>query len=122
LDTIIQQFLRAIRPTLPDFQRLQIGDLLKETLAALDAEIRDRGVLVETEIEPGLPDLLLDPAQMKQVFYNLAKNALQAMTQGGLLTITLFSNDRYLGLSFKDTGKGISKDQNETMTLSGKKI
>ena len=38
------------------------------------------------------------------------ERALQAMTQGGLLTITLFSNDRYLGLSFKDTGKGISAD------------
>jgi len=108
LDTIIQQFLRAIRPTLPDFQRMQIGDLLKETLAALDAEIRDRGVLVETEIEPGLPDLLLDPAQMKQVFYNLAKNALQAMTARGILNVTIRRETEWVVLVFRDNGSGIS--------------
>lgn len=108
LDAIIQQFLRAIRPTLPDFQRLPIGELLRETLGTLEAEIRDRGVLVETEIEEGLPELLLDPVQIKQVFYNLARNAMQAMTARGILNIAIRREAEWVVLSFRDNGCGIS--------------
>lgn len=108
LDAIIQQFLRAIRPTVPDFQRLQIADLLRETLEALEAEIADRGVLLEVEIDPALPELLMDPVQIKQVFYNLARNAMQAMGVQGILSITAQREGEWVVVVFRDNGCGIS--------------
>jgi len=73
-------------------------------------EIENRDILVEVKCPDPVPKVSVDCSQIKQVFFNVIKNALQAMTRGGLLTISLFNNDRYLGLSFKDTGKGISAD------------
>ncbi|MCX6992823.1 MAG: ATP-binding protein [Kiritimatiellaeota bacterium] len=110
LNLIITQFLRAIRPTLPHLEVCRIEEVLQETLTFMRPEIENRDILVEVKCPDPVPKISVDRNQIKQVFFNVIKNALQAMTQGGLLTITLFNNDRYLGLSFKDTGKGISAD------------
>jgi len=108
LNLIITQFLHAIRPTLPRLEACRIEEVLQETLTFMRPEIENRDILVETKCPDLVPPVSVDRNQIKQVFFNVIKNALQAMTRGGLLTIRLFSNDRYLGLSFKDTGKGIS--------------
>jgi len=110
LNLIITQFLRAIRPTLPRLEVCRIEEVLQETLTFMRPEIENRDILVEVKCPDPVPIVSVDRNQIKQVFFNVIKNALQAMTKGGLLTITLFNNDRYLGLSFKDTGKGISAD------------
>ncbi|MCG2661606.1 MAG: ATP-binding protein [Kiritimatiellae bacterium] len=110
LNLIITQFLRAIRPTLPRLEVCRIEEVLQETLTFMRPEIENRDIMVEVKCPDPVPKVSVDRNQIKQVFFNVIKNALQAMTQGGLLTITLFSNDRYLGLSFKDTGKGISSN------------
>jgi len=110
LNLIITQFLRAIRPTSPRLEVCRIEEVLQETLTFMRPEIENRDILVEVKCPDPMPKVSVDRNQIKQVFFNVIKNALQAMTKGGLLTITLFSNDRYLGLSFKDTGKGISSN------------
>lgn len=110
LNLIITQFLRAIRPTAPHLEVCRIAEVLQETLTFMRPEIENRDILVEVKCPDPVPIVSVDRNQIKQVFFNVIKNALQAMTKGGLLTITLFSNDRYLGLSFKDTGKGISSN------------
>ena len=110
LNLIITQFLRAIRPTSPRLEVCRIDEILQETLTFMRPEIENRDILVEVKCPDPVPKVAVDRDQIKQVFFNVIKNALQAMTKGGLLTITLFSTDRYLGLSFKDTGKGISSN------------
>ncbi|MDD5676529.1 MAG: ATP-binding protein [Kiritimatiellae bacterium] len=108
LNLIITQFLRAIRPASPRLEVCRIEEVLQETLTVMRPEIENRDILVEVKRPDPVPMVSVDSNQIKQVFFNVIKNALQAMTKGGLLTITLFNNDRYLGISFKDTGKGIS--------------
>ena len=56
------------------------------------------------------PPVMADPQQMKQVFFNLVKNAMQAMADGGRLEIRLVADDRDLAISFKDTGSGMGAD------------
>ena len=110
LDQIISQFLRAIRPSLPTFEKASVIALLKETLEFLKHEIRDRDVLVEvSEPEENL-SILLDPNQIKQVFFNIIRNAIQAMPDGGLLKIAVTDSDRYVAVSFRDTGPGIAPE------------
>jgi len=110
LDQIISQFLRAIRPSLPTFEKASVIALLKETLEFLKHEIRDRDVLVEVSEPEENVSILLDPNQIKQVFFNIIRNAIQAMPDGGLLKIAVTDSDRYVAVSFRDTGPGIAPE------------
>lgn len=111
LDRIINQFLRAVRPTKPDLQRASLNDLIKETLAALEREIADRDILVETEFADDLPKTLVDRSQLKQAFYNIIRNGLQAMRADGILRIRTEAGDAQVVASFIDTGHGIEPEQ-----------
>lgn len=111
LDGIIQQFLRAIRPTKPDLQRTSVNEVVTETLALMEREIRDRDILVELELDDNLPRCLADRAQLKQAFYNLIKNALHAMRPGGILRIRTEAVESHIVVAFTDTGHGIAPDQ-----------
>jgi PAS domain S-box-containing protein len=111
LDRIIDQFLRAIRPATPDLQRASVNEIVAETLKLLEREIADRDILVEQELAEEVPASLVDRAQLKQAFYNLIKNALQAMHAGGILRISTAATDAHVIISFIDTGHGISAEQ-----------
>ncbi|MDD5260595.1 MAG: ATP-binding protein [Methylacidiphilales bacterium] len=108
LDSIINRFLKAVRPTLPDFREAQLSEVVQETLEILKAEVKDRNVLVEVDIPEDLPRLRMDVEQMKQAFYNIIKNAMQAMGSKGILNIRAANTDGGVELSFEDNGTGIS--------------
>lgn len=110
LDQIIMQFLRALRPAKPVFERTSLRQILDETLEFLRHEISDRDVIVEVEAADDLPMALVDRGQIKQVFFNIIRNAIQAMNRGGVLRITLASDDRFVSVAFKDSGPGISAE------------
>ena len=110
LDRIINQFLRAIRPTQPDLQRTAVNDIVTESLALLEREIKDRDILIEMELADDLPQCLADRAQLQQAFYNLIKNALQAMRAGGILRIRTEAGPDHVAISFMDTGHGIAPE------------
>jgi two-component system, sporulation sensor kinase E len=111
LDSIVHQFLRAIRPSTPQFETQDLNEILEESVAFLRPEIRDRDIIVELDLEPTLPRLQMDRDQMKQAFYNVIKNAFQAMKTGGILRIRSWQGDLYVSVSFNDTGGGISQEQ-----------
>ena len=110
LDQIITQFLRAIRPQPLDLQPANINHIVGETLAFLSAEIQARDILVESELDKNLPQIGLDSEQIKQAFYNVSRNAFQAMKSGGILRIRTFADETHANVSFSDTGGGISPE------------
>ncbi|MGA0334445.1 MAG: two-component system sensor histidine kinase NtrB [Kiritimatiellia bacterium] len=110
LDQIIHSFLRALRPTQPNREPVRVDALLEETLKAMAREISDRGIWVEKEFPEELPPLQLDKGQMHQAFYNLIRNAIQAMTQGGILTLRIRVSEHAVAVSFADTGSGIEAE------------
>ena len=77
----------------------------------MEQEIGDRDILIEQELAEGMPRLQLDRAQLKQAFYNVIKNALQAMHSGGILRIRTEADDSHLTISFIDSGHGIAPEQ-----------
>ncbi len=111
LDQIINQFLHAIRPTQPELQPTSVNEVVAETLTLMEREVGDRDILVERELAEGLPRILLDRAQLKQAFYNIIKNALQAMRSGGILRIRTEADDAHVIISFVDSGHGIAPEQ-----------
>jgi signal transduction histidine kinase len=108
LDTIINNFLRAIRPTPPNMKRIRLDKVLADSLEFMRNEIEDRNILVEASWPDDLPLVMGDADQLKQAFFNLMKNALQAMPDGGLLRVGCQTREHMLELRFADTGKGIS--------------
>jgi PAS domain S-box-containing protein len=111
LDAIIHQFLGAIRPARLNLAPENINQLVAESVAFLENEIRDRDILVEQELRSDLPLLEVDRNQLKQAFYNIIKNAFQAMEQDGLLRIRTDLEDDWLTIAFSDTGGGITPEQ-----------
>ena len=110
LDSIITQFLRAIRPTKPQLRPENVNTIVDETVRFLAPEIQDRDVVVEQELRSDLPLLQLDRDQMKQAFYNVIKNSLEAMKRPGILRIRTDMDGTHVLISFTDTGGGISAE------------
>lgn len=108
LDTIINQFLRAVRPSELNRAPLQLERLITETVAFMKHEISDRGVRIETTWDDGLPAVSVDETQVKQAFFNLIKNAVQMLAADGIIKISLEFSDRYARVCFEDNGPGIS--------------
>ena len=111
LDYIVTQFLQAIRPTPPQKKLVSMNDIARETIELLRPEIENRGQTIEDKLARQLPSAPLDPAQIKQVLVNLLKNAMQAMSKGGVLTVQTGSGADGVWISIADTGCGIPQDQ-----------
>ncbi|HEY2569077.1 MAG TPA: ATP-binding protein [Candidatus Udaeobacter sp.] len=110
LDSIVTQFLRAIRPSRPHLNPENVNTIVEEAVRFFTPEIQDREMVVEQELRADLPLLQLDREQMKQAFYNVMKNSLEAMRRHGTLRIRTDLDDTYVILSFSDTGGGMSAE------------
>ena len=111
LDTIIRQFLKALRPSLPERKLHRLSKLINETLDVMTHEIASRRMLVETDFPEELPAVAVDETQVKQVFFNIVKHALQAMEDGGILRILTQKSDRFISAVFEDNGPGIDPEK-----------
>lgn len=111
LDYIITQFLQAIRPSKPQLQISSLNDVVRETIDLLRPEIENRGLTLREKLTRGLPHAPIDNAQIKQVLVNLFKNAMQAMTRGGTLTLETGEIADGIWVSVADTGGGIPQEQ-----------
>ncbi len=110
LDGIINHFLKAVRPSPPDFQDIRLLDLIEEVLRTQADELADRDIRVDVELNRDLPVILGDRNQLKQVFFNIFKNAMDAMDAGGQLRVRAWSDEHSVFLQIADTGSGISRD------------
>jgi two-component system, sporulation sensor kinase E len=108
LDSIVTQFLRAIRPSQPRLHPENVNTIVEEAVRFFTPEIQDRDIVVKQELRADLPLLQLDREQMKQVFYNVIKNSLEAMRRHGTLRIRTDLDDTHVVVSFVDTGGGMS--------------
>ena len=111
LDYIISQFLQAIRPTRPELKPISLNDIVMDTVTLLEPEIDNREVKLEQHFASELPTAPLDEVQVKQALVNLIKNAVQAMTQGGTLTLTTIAETDGVWVHVADTGGGIPQEK-----------
>ena len=115
INEIVDQFLRFARPAPPLLKKTDALSIFEETLQLLRPQIEKNRIIVEKEFR-ALPPISMDREQMKQVILNLLLNAIQAMPNGGHLTLRgrILENDRWVTLSIQDSGIGIpSEDMNK---------
>lgn len=110
LDGIIKNFLEAIRPQTPDFQTLNLNEVLEESLEFQANELEDRAITVEIDTEAESPIVRADRQQIKQVFFNVTKNAMEAMQSGGVIRVKVQSDEERFYLRFGDSGSGIKQE------------
>ncbi|MDR1497738.1 MAG: GHKL domain-containing protein [Puniceicoccales bacterium] len=110
LDSIIQHFLNAIRPSPPDLHDTHLINVIAEVLAILKAQCEDLGIHITLITNPNLPVISGDKNQLKQLFFNLLKNAMESMDSGGKIDITAEADDEFVCIRVSDTGKGIERD------------
>lgn len=117
LNRIVSDFLTYARPPKIERSVIELASLLSETIALLrnSPELRPDHSIVEDY--PDQPLLYQgDPNQLRQIFWNLARNAMQAMSQGGELTVKLDAKpNRDVTIAFSDTGQGMSREQKERL-------
>jgi len=110
LDSIVTQFLKAIRPSRPQLRPENVNTIVEEAVRFFAPELQDRGIIVEQELRSDLPLLQLDRDQMKQAFYNVIKNSVEAMHRHGTLRIRTDLADTHVIVRFDDSGGGMSAE------------
>jgi len=117
LNQIVSDFLVYARPPRTDRQVIDLAAILSETLALLrhSPELSPNHFIVE-ECDLGPVLYNGDPNQLRQVFWNLARNAIQAMPAGGKLTAILEATPRHeVTITFSDTGQGMTREQQDRL-------
>ena len=84
--------------------------LIEEVAAFMEAGFKEREVVFELQTAEKIPQFAFDPGQMRQIFINLFKNALEAMPHGGVLTVSAAVREDQLVLALADTGQGIAPE------------
>ena len=115
LDDIIRNFLNALRPARPDLREIDPLLPIVETLKVLKTELENLGIEVGIHSVQMLPTIMGDPALLKQMYFNLLKNATEAMDNGGTIAISADFDDSDIKISINDTGCGI--DESEIMRI-----
>ena len=110
LDGIIRNFLEAIRPRPPDLRPVNLFEILDSVLAFQSRELEDRGLSLEVSSGDEVPVVLADAGQVKQVFFNLIKNAMDAMKSGGVIRIRSRTDDNWVYFQIGDSGHGIAEE------------
>lgn len=108
---IIESLLSFARQRDADFKELSLNDVLEETLALCENQLKKSRIEVVKQLSLDTPRILGDSNQLQQVFTNLIVNAVDAMTRGGKLTLTtqMASSEKAVA-GVSDTGEGISKE------------
>jgi len=114
----ISKLLQYSRQREYEFKYTSIHELIEDTLALADSDLKANNIRIERKFNPSIPDLSVSSPHIQQVFLNIINNAIQAMPTGGILSISTstveFSNSnntkKFVEISIKDTGVGISNE------------
>ena len=117
MESEVNRCSRIIRNLL-DFARqkelmlrlVDINRVLEQVLSLVGHQAQLQNIEVVKEFSPSLPSVMADSDQLQQVFINLSLNAIQAMPDGGKLTIRSSAVDGEVRIDVQDTGCGISKE------------
>ena len=113
LTGITEEYLRFARLPKPQVQRADVNDTVRDLLDFVRPELEAGGVRVTASLSPGLPRVLADVAQLRQLLLNLLRNAREAMPSGGSLHVATRSDEGLVSLEIQDTGQGISPERME---------
>jgi signal transduction histidine kinase len=119
LENVLNQTLVYSRELPLPSSPQNVNRIIEESLSVLDGEFQEKNITVTKDLDAGLPPLVSDPQQVKQVFLNLFVNAVQAMERNGRLSVKTSTEKRgekrFLRIEVEDTGGGMPQEDLENI-------
>jgi two-component system, NtrC family, sensor histidine kinase HydH len=115
LRSILDAFLQFARLGELRLQRRDLNTVVGEFVAFYEAEAAEYGIEISPHLDPNLPAVPLDEVLMRQVLMNLARNAQEAMPDGGLIELQTRQTDSQICLDFIDNGRGMDERTRQRM-------
>lgn len=110
IEGIVSEMLVLAKPQAASFRPVRLRERLEEVTYLLMSEANMKNVEIAIDYGKTIPLLMADENQLKQVFLNIGKNAIEAMEEGGKLTITMSHGEGQVIVRFEDNGHGIPKE------------
>jgi nitrogen fixation/metabolism regulation signal transduction histidine kinase len=114
LKTIIGRFSDFAKMPQPQMETVDLNALIQETVQLLDAQFKAPGhpaIKADLQLDASLGPIKADPIQMQRVLQNLLLNAVDAMPQGGTMTLSTRKDNGFTRLEISDTGEGLTKEE-----------
>jgi two-component system sensor histidine kinase HydH len=113
LESFLGELRDFLRPVLPSKQETDLNRVIRDVKALMGDAIKERGIRLETRLDPNLPPIEADSNQLEQVLLNLVKNALEATEEKGTIRVSSGAKDAQVWFSVQDTGRGMAEDVQE---------
>lgn len=111
LEAIISDVLAYVSPGIPRTQPSNLKAILDQVLFLMSTSFQNRKVQLSLSTADDLPEIYVDPDQMKQVFMVILNNAIESMPEGGQLAVSMSRHNEFIHISISDTGVGIPEDK-----------
>jgi signal transduction histidine kinase len=107
---IIKKLLLSARQMPPEETQVNLNQVVEDGLYLLEARCNKEEIEVVRSLSPDLPEITADAAQLNQVLVNLVVNSVQAMPEGGRLTVQTLVHEGHVLFIVEDTGTGMSEE------------
>jgi signal transduction histidine kinase len=111
LEGLVTELLSFASQSRHSLAPCDVGRVLHDTLFLIRKSCSNAGVMLVEEIASDLPVFPLDPDKLKQAFINLLNNAIEAMPEGGTLTVSAVSDGEQVKVTIRDTGDGVPQER-----------
>ena len=112
LNKSVEQILSFARSTEPSLAPISINSVIQDLALLVRHKLKNQGIKFVLELQPSLPKVMADAAQLSQALLNLVLNGVDAMPQGGALTIrTARAPEKRISIELQDTGTGMTAEQ-----------
>ncbi|MFH1379841.1 MAG: ATP-binding protein [bacterium] len=106
----LDDVIKLLEPTILSTQHLSLQLVVDETLARFEPAFNQKNIEVKKEYKPNIPRLYLDPKKIQDVFGAIIQNAVEAMIDGGSISISIRQEKDYAAVCFADSGEGIPQN------------
>jgi two-component system NtrC family sensor kinase len=107
---VIKKLLLSARQMPPEKTHVNLNQVVEDGLYLLETRCNKEGIELVRLLSPDLPEITADPAQLNQVLVNLVVNSVQAMPEGGRLTVQTLVREGHASLIVEDTGIGMNQE------------
>jgi PAS domain S-box-containing protein len=113
LSTMLKNMLTFSRPDEEMKREVEMNHFLEGILMLMEKQLAESGIELVAEFDKAIPPIRVSPNQMRQVFLNIVKNAMEAMPHGGTLNVITQCDGGALRVTVNDTGVGMTEEVKE---------
>ena len=110
VEKVLDNVLNFTKPKESQLEEVDLNQIVDQTLEMMEGEINSDRITVMKYPHPDLSPVMVNPDQIRHALLNIFRNAIWAMPQGGILSLTTQKKDHFAKIEIKDTGFGIPKE------------